>query len=72
MGDVSTRPLHLVTDNQLKGMATSAAKNVLYSLGDLSEEMRYREQRRIARWVAWLVGGTLLINVIGIVVNVIL
>ena len=35
----------------------------------IREELRYRQQKRIATWVAWLVGGTLLTNIVGIVVN---
>lgn len=33
------------------------------------EELRYRQQKRLATWVAWLVGGTLFINLIGIAVT---
>ena len=77
MGDVSqTRTLQLMTDSEVKDMAIrlSIAKNsgIAYNSKDVSEELRYREQKRIAKWVAWLVGGTLLINVVGIVANIII
>ena len=65
------KPLHLRTNRELRDMAIGAAENVIYSLADISGEMRYREQRRIAKWVAVLVTGTLATNVIAIILDVI-
>ena len=64
------KPLHLLTDDELKTMAMSAGKNVLYSANNISEEMRYRERHRNSQRVAMLTGAALVINVLTVIANV--
>ena len=66
------QPLSMLTDDQLRNMATNAARNVVYSLDNILGELTYREQRRLARWVAWLIAGTLGVNLLSVVLNAVL
>ena len=60
------KPLSTLTDDKLREMAASAAKHYVdYSVKDILSALTYREQRRLARWVAWLIAGTLVTNIIG-------
>ena len=42
------KPLSECTDEELKKMEKTANKNVSFSSKDITEELRYREQNRIA------------------------
>ena len=42
------KPLSEVTVRELEEMHRKAAQKVVFSLGDITEELRYREQRRIS------------------------
>ena len=66
------KPLRELTEGQLRQMAAQAARNVDYSANDVTVELTYREQRRLSKWVAILIGGTLIANVVAIVLNAVL
>ena len=66
------QPLRTLTDDELRKMATRAAMNVVYSLDNILGELTYREQRRLAKWVAWLIAGTLGVNLLGVVLIAVL
>ena len=67
------KPLSTLTDDKLREMAASAAKHYVdYSVKDILSALTYREQLRLARWVAWLIAGTLGVNLLGVVLNAVL
>lgn len=66
------QPLRELTDRRLQEMAILQAKKVIYALGDIIAEQTYRDQRRLAKWVAMLIGGTLIANVVAIVLKAIM
>ena len=66
------QPLYMLTDQELRTLAIHAAKNRIYSLDQILAELTYREQRRLSRWVVWLIAGTLVANLLGIALRVVL
>ena len=66
------KPLRELTEGQLREMATQLAKTVDYNFNDVIGELTYREQRRISKWVAVFIAGTLAAHIVGIVLKVVL
>ena len=66
------KPLPELTEGQLREMATQLAKTVDYNFNDVIGELTYREQRRISKWVAVFIAGTLAAHIVGIVLKVVL
>ena len=69
---VAQRPLSDYSKKELRQGAATAARNAAYGLKDYMNELTYREQHSLSRWVAILIAGTLAANVAGIVVNALL
>ena len=63
------RPLGELTGKELAAMARQATEYQT-STQEIRAEQIYREQRRLARWVAILIGGTLLFQVVSIGVHI--
>ncbi len=61
-----------MTEGELREMADNLAQRVQWSFGDVIGELTYREQRRLARWVAVFIAGSLAANIAAIVLNAVL
>lgn len=50
MRSPGNKPLPLLTNDELSEMLERSEGNVVYSQEDVTKEMRYRDQKRAAKW----------------------
>ena len=66
------KPLRTRKGGELREMLTHATRNIQYSVKDIDDELKYRDQRRLATVVAGSAGIAIVVNAVGIFLNIVL